>query len=60
MNITKKKQTHKYREQINDYQWEREVEEGYCRGRGIRGINCLGSSKLQGYTGQHGNRVTIL
>ena len=33
MNKTKKKQTHRYREQTSGYQWEREV------GRGMIGVD---------------------
>ena len=35
VNITKKKQTHRYREETSDYQWG----EGHDRGRGLRGTN---------------------
>ena len=38
MNVTKKKQTHRYREQTSAYQWE-EGSSGQHRGRGVRGIN---------------------
>ena len=38
VNITKKKQTHRYREQTSAYQWE-EGSSGQHRGRGVRGIN---------------------
>ena len=40
MNITKKKQTHGYREQNNGYQWGEGREEGQYRGSGLRGTNC--------------------
>ena len=39
VNITKKKQTHKYRKQTSGYQWGEERREGQNRGRGIRGTN---------------------
>ena len=39
MNRTKKKQMHKYREQISGYQWREEREEGKYRGKGLRGTN---------------------
>ena len=39
MNITKQKQTHRYREQTSGYQWEEGSEEEQDRGRGLRGIN---------------------
>ena len=38
MNITKKKQTHRYRE-TSGYQWGEEREEGQDRGRGLKGTN---------------------
>ena len=39
MNITKQKQTHRYREQTSSYQWDEEREEGQDRGRGLRNTN---------------------
>ena len=39
MNITKQKQTHRYREQTSGYQWERARGEGQDRGRRLRGTN---------------------
>ena len=39
VNITKKKQTHRYREQTSGYQWGEGSGEGQCRGRGLRGTN---------------------
>ena len=50
MNITKKKQTHRYREQTSGYQWW----EGQNRGRGVRGTDYYVQNKLQGYIVQHG------
>ena len=47
-----RKQTHKYREQASDYQWEREWGKGN-NGRGLKGINHEVENKLQGYTVQH-------
>ena len=35
MNITKQKQTHRYREQTSGYQWGK----GQDKGRGLRGIS---------------------
>ena len=37
MNLTKKKQTHRCREQTSGYQWGEGGEEGQYRGRGLRG-----------------------
>ena len=37
--ITKKKQTHRYREQTSGYQWGEGRGEGQYRGRGLRGTN---------------------
>ena len=39
MNITKQKQTHRYREQTSDYQCREGSGEGQRRGRGLRGTN---------------------
>ena len=39
MNITKQKQTHRYREQTSGYQWQDGIREGQDRGRGLRGTN---------------------
>ena len=39
MNITKKKQIHRYREQSSGYQWGEGSGEGQRRGRGLRGTN---------------------
>ena len=39
MNITKQKQTHRYREQTNGYQWGEGREERQYTGRGLRGTN---------------------
>ena len=39
MNITKKKQTHKYREQTAGHQWEDRSREGQDRVRGSRATN---------------------
>ena len=36
MNITKKKLTQRYKEQINDYQWWEEGKKGQDRGKGWR------------------------
>ena len=37
VNGTKKKQTHRYREQTSGYQWGEGRKEGQYRGRGLRG-----------------------
>ena len=39
MNITKKKQTHRYREQTSGYQWGELWGEGQYRGSGLRDTN---------------------
>ena len=39
VNITKKKQTHRYRKQTSSYQWEERRGEGQNRGRGRGLIN---------------------
>ena len=39
--MTKKKQTHKYREQTSGYQWEEERREEQYKGRRLRGTNYL-------------------
>ena len=39
VNITKKKQTHIYREQASDYQLGRKKGEGHFRGMEVRGTN---------------------
>ena len=39
MDITKQKQTHRYREQSSGYQWEEGSGEGQNRGWGLRGTN---------------------
>ena len=39
VNITKKKQTHRYREQTSGYRWGEGRGERQCRGRGLRGTN---------------------
>ena len=39
VNITKEKQTHRYREQTNGYQWGEGSGEEQDRGRGLRGTN---------------------
>ena len=39
VNITKKKQTHRYREQTSGYQWGEGRGERQDRGRGLRGTN---------------------
>ena len=48
MNITKRKQTHRYREQTSGYQWG-----GGKTGMGLRGTNYHVQNKLQGYIVQH-------
>ena len=56
MNITKKKQTHRYRKQTCGYQWGEGSREGQERGRGLRGTNYYTMykiNKLQGHTVQH-------
>ena len=50
VNITKKKKTHRYREQTCGYQWGERRGEGQHRSRGLRGINYYVKNKLQGYT----------
>ena len=40
VNITKEKQTHRYREQTSGYQWGEGSREEHDRGRGLRGTNC--------------------
>ena len=39
MDITKQKQTHRYREQTSGYQWGEESVQGQDRGKQLRGIN---------------------
>ena len=39
VNITKKKHSHKYREQTYGYQWGERREEGQNKGRNLRGTN---------------------
>ena len=39
VNITQKKQTHRYREQTSGYQWGEGSGEGQYRHRGLRGTN---------------------
>ena len=39
MNITKKKQTHRYREQTTGCQWGEGCGEGQDRGKRLRGTN---------------------
>ena len=39
MNVTKQKQTHRYREQVSGYQRGEESREGQDRGRGLRGTD---------------------
>ena len=39
MDITKQKQTHRYREQTSGYQWGEERGEGQDKSRGLRGTN---------------------
>ena len=39
VNITKKKQTHRYREQISGYQWGEGTEKGQYNVKGLRGTN---------------------
>ena len=39
MNIIKKKQTHRYREQISFYQWRERRRQGYHREKGLRCTN---------------------
>ena len=39
MNITKKKQTQRYREQISGYQWGEGKREGQDKSRELRGTN---------------------
>ena len=38
-NITKKRQTHKYREETSGYKWGEGMGDGQYRGRGLRGTN---------------------
>ena len=37
--MTKKKHTHRYREQISGYQWGSGKKEGQVRDKGLRGTN---------------------
>ena len=37
--VTKKKQTHRYRQQTGSHQWREGRGEGKYRGRGVRGTN---------------------
>ena len=39
MNVTKKKQTHRYREQASGYQWGEGRGKGQYRGRGLADAN---------------------
>ena len=39
VNITKKKQTHRYREQTHGYQWGEGKGKGQDKGRGLKGTN---------------------
>jgi len=39
MNIIKKKQTHRNREQTSFYQWRERRRQGYHRDKGLRGTN---------------------
>ena len=39
VNITKKKQTHRYIEQTSGYQWRKGRWEGQYKGRGLKGKN---------------------
>ena len=39
MTITKRKQTHRYREQTSGYQWEEERGQGQNKSKGLRGTN---------------------
>ena len=39
MNITKQKQTHRYRQQTRGYQWGEGRGQGQDGGRGLRGTN---------------------
>ena len=38
VNITKKKQTHRYREQTSGYQWREGRAKGQYRGQGVGGV----------------------
>ena len=54
MNITKQKQTHRYREQTNGYQVREGRREGQNRGMGLRCTSYMYKiNKLQGYIVQH-------
>ena len=39
MNITKKKQTHRYREQVSSYLWGEGSREGQYKVKGLRGTD---------------------
>ena len=54
MNITKKKQTHRYREHVSGYQWGERRMKGQNRGEDseVQTIRCE-INKLQGYIVQH-------
>ena len=50
MNITKKKQTYRYREQVSDYQWGEGSKEEQDRAMGLRDITTKYKiDKQQGY-----------
>ena len=48
MNITKKKQTHRYREQTSGYQWDEGKKEGQDKSNGLTST-MYKINKLQGY-----------
>ena len=54
MNITKQKQTHRYREQTRGYQWRQGSGKGQYRGKRVTGTNYQALNKLPGYIVQHG------
>ena len=52
VNITKKKQTHRYTEQTSGYQWGERREEWQAK-RELRDVTMYKINKLQEYTVQH-------
>ena len=60
MSITKKKQTHRYKEQTSGYQWGERRGEGQNRGTGLRGTDMHKVKKLQAVLYSTGNTPNIL
>ena len=59
VNITKNKQTHKYREQVSGYQWRHGRWEGWYRGSEVRGTSYKVSNKLQRYIVKQGEYLIM-